>query len=449
MSASLRRLRPHFRPAFALRQGPHLPSVPWARPPLRTFSSAGKPAAPSLAEKSRGALAMGMQVAGVVTSAAARTAPLISKVLKAEFVQMWVKQGRRAVGSATELMGAQYKSYVDRYFSRILFVGAVTCLYYTLRITVNFLETFLHNVESSFWHFLRLSGVLVAVLAAMHVIGRFHLSASHVHKMATHIVAISAEPAIIARLGSRITTDSMRIVTRSGGNMRLVWPETPKEERRLAEQAEAQLRAKAAQTTAATAADNEAAPASSAVEDSSSDVPVPAPSVAVVASTGGPGAKLIASARRKLAKLRLESKILMARLHIPHVEYLPQRAHLVFPVSGKEGKAMVSVQVVKHAGGLNGLYTFQLVALDFVDNSYCLLYGDDERYNSEVAVQLRMPMVTWMKSGDAIEAEVDADEARDDAKATADRAATNRRHWQAMGRTAVASQRSGSAAAAV
>jgi hypothetical protein len=45
-------------------------------------------------------------------------------------------------------------------------------------------------------------------------------------------------------------------------------------------------------------------------------------------------------------------------------------------------------------GGLNGLYTFQLVALDFVDNSYCLLYGDDERYNSEVAVQLRMPMVT-------------------------------------------------------
>lgn len=394
------------RPALGFRRPPLVAGRPLVA--VRAFAAAAKPAQPS-------ALASAARCGALAKDAAVRVFPLaqvvVTWVSKSRVAQMWTKQARKSIDVVLEMMGAQWKAYFHQHFRKIVFVTTVVCLYYVLRNLIDFLGVFLKNVESSFFYVLQLSTLILAVLAAMHIHGRLHLSGSRAHKLATHLVRTSSSSVVAERLGSRIRADSMRIVTRSGGDLRLISPQNPEVETQLAEQAEALQQSEATKEQMALEAQQASTP--------------PAPDMSSVMD--GP-ALLLAHLRRRLAKLRAQSKTILAQLHVPHLEYKPAKAQLVFPVTGTLGKAMVSVQVTKHAGGLNGTYTFQLLALDFVDNTYELLYGDEEAYHSEVGAQLRLPMVTWLQNSNAIEAE----EERDDEAAEAERERAERERKQSF-----------------
>jgi hypothetical protein len=85
---------------------------------------------------------------------------------------------------------------------------------------------------------------------------------------------------------------------------------------------------------------------------------------------------------------------LMRALGVPSVVYKPERAYLVFPMEGlvkgpyegplktrpsREQRAMVSCEVKKIAGGVAGYYNIRLLAVDFPDDTYTILYGTQER----------------------------------------------------------------------
>ena len=44
-----------------------------------------------------------------------------------------------------------------------------------------------------------------------------------------------------------------------------------------------------------------------------------------------------------------------------------------------------------------------LVAVDFADNTYTIVQGDEERYDRELIKRLRVPMITWMQAESSIE----------------------------------------------
>jgi hypothetical protein len=80
-------------------------------------------------------------------------------------------------------------------------------------------------------------------------------------------------------------------------------------------------------------------------------------------------------------------------------KYKLQRAHMVFPIEGIHAKkALISVEAVKRPQSdlktwlqnptvslppLLGEYEFKLLAVDFADNTYAVIKGDDERYMAE------------------------------------------------------------------
>eukprot|EP01048_Picozoa_sp_COSAG05_P004731 COSAG05_NODE_266_length_12619_cov_81.601677_2_plen_473_part_00 len=409
------------RPAMGMRAGQMAgrPSVA-----ARAFASAAKPSPPNatLAATRLGTLAK---------DAAVRAVPLVqglaTRLSASWMVRIWAKQVRKAADAGLEVVGSQWNAHAKAHSGKVAILVTVVCTYWVLRRLVDFVQVFLKNVESSFVYVLQLSTLFLAVLATMHMHGRLHLSGGRAHKLATRLVRTSGNPVVAERLGSKIRADSMRIVTRSGGNFRLVWPQSPEEEMKLAEKAEALRQSEAAKeqmATATAAADNGSTPAATAAY-------MPA--------------RLLAPARRRLAKLRLRLRILWAKLHVPYPEYRPAKAQLVFPVSGTLGKAMVSVQVTKHAGGLNGIYTFQLLALDFVDNKYELLYGDEEAYKSEVGAQLRLPMVTWLTQSNLIEAEEEQD---DEAAEAAEKEARRVANAEAVKMLAATAKRAQETAAA-
>ncbi len=79
---------------------------------------------------------------------------------------------------------------------------------------------------------------------------------------------------------------------------------------------------------------------------------------------------------------------MMQTLNIPTLSYKPERAYLVFPVEGKvkaasgqvrNRRAMVSCEVKKKPGGVLGYYHIKLLAVDFPDDTYTILYGTQEK----------------------------------------------------------------------
>lgn len=79
----------------------------------------------------------------------------------------------------------------------------------------------------------------------------------------------------------------------------------------------------------------------------------------------------------------VQSKLLACGLPISY-KYKKQRAHMVFPVMGRHNKeAMVSVEAVKRPVSdwmtPLGHYDFKLLAVDFADNTYMIVKGDQER----------------------------------------------------------------------
>jgi hypothetical protein len=74
----------------------------------------------------------------------------------------------------------------------------------------------------------------------------------------------------------------------------------------------------------------------------------------------------------------------LGRMGLPvGYKYKLQRAHMVFPVMGRhQKKAMVCVEAVKRPWGSwspFGHYEFKLVGVDFADNTYMIVGGDEER----------------------------------------------------------------------
>ena len=81
---------------------------------------------------------------------------------------------------------------------------------------------------------------------------------------------------------------------------------------------------------------------------------------------------------------------------------------MVFPIVGvHDQKAMVSVEAVKRNKSSwlapLGYNDFKLVAVDFADNTYTIVQGDEERYDRELIKRLRVPMITWMQAESSIE----------------------------------------------
>ena len=79
---------------------------------------------------------------------------------------------------------------------------------------------------------------------------------------------------------------------------------------------------------------------------------------------------------------------MMQTLNIPSLSYKPERAYLVFPVEGQvksasgqvtNRRAMVSCEVKKRPGGVLGYYHIKLLAVDFPDDTYTILYGTQEK----------------------------------------------------------------------
>ena len=78
----------------------------------------------------------------------------------------------------------------------------------------------------------------------------------------------------------------------------------------------------------------------------------------------------------------------MQTLNIPRLIFKPHRAYLVFPMEGeaktasgevRNRRAMVSCEVKKSAGGVLGYYHIRLLAVDFPDDTYTILYGTQEK----------------------------------------------------------------------
>jgi hypothetical protein len=129
---------------------------------------------------------------------------------------------------------------------------------------------------------------------------------------------------------------------------------------------------------------------------------------------------------------------MMQTLNIPTLSYKPERAYLVFPVEGnvtaasgqvRNRRAMVSCEVKKRPGGVLGYYHIRLLAVDFPDDTYTILYGTQEkcdtdpthgcysdrrrltpymhaalcRYDNEIMSGLRRPMVSWLRDSQNID----------------------------------------------
>ena len=123
------------------------------------------------------------------------------------------------------------------------------------------------------------------------------------------------------------------------------------------------------------------------------------------------------AARKKLDGVFGYLKMLANRWHVPYPKYKRQRAHMVFPIEGPHGEqAMVSAECVKRPGDWStplGYNDFKLLAVDFVDNSWWLERGDEDRYNEVLIKELRDPMKEWMMMMALMDEEDELDDAVD------------------------------------
>jgi hypothetical protein len=348
--------------------------------PTRGLSSSSASSFPRITSVSVGEVVSQLRkYTGVGAMQARKAWGASSALLGSSRAQALIKATSNTLDAALGQTVARYRAYLKKHMNKIIFAGSCCALYYVFRNLLDFLGSFLHTVESSFWYLFQFGSGLSALAVAFHVRGRFHLSAKHVHKIAESIVANSQDPVVAQKLGRKIrmAQKDMRIVTRSGGQLQLKWKSAEDHQREQQEAAKQARELAAAERVAAGA-------------------PLP-PGAAAVAPGPPTGIAAVAvQARERVVRLQAAIKTLISQTGVG-CEYKPERAHMVFPVEGTLGRAMVSVECVKHGlSGLNGSHTFRLLALDFSDNTYALLVGDEKRWAAELPARgyMNPPILT-------------------------------------------------------
>jgi hypothetical protein len=372
-------------------------------------------------------LGLGVGVTRNVVVLAARVAePLamraITRLLPKDKADVLRKVLYENLGSLTVHGRRYYQLYRLYIFAG---VGVLAFMWVAQRL-LGFIGTFVHTLESFAVYLIYIGTGLLMVLSLLLLRGRFKLSARTAHRRAAHLVAQSAEPVIAEKLGEGIkrTAGHQRIVTRSGGEFKLKWDSEP-----AATAAAAAVQSKAAAAGAAEAEltevvvgtqekmpemivqlmDTAAMKAATKCAHTTpllcfcflfcSVLPALANAVAAACSTTERALSLSLSLSLRMRgrytfMARDKTMGLMRALGVPSVVYKPERAYLVFPMEGlvkgpyegplktrpsREQRAMVSCEVKKIAGGVAGYYNIRLLAVDFPDDTYTILYGTQER----------------------------------------------------------------------
>ena len=134
---------------------------------------------------------------------------------------------RKTVDQSVGMLSANTRNLYQKYRLYIHATIGVLAFAWVVQKVLKFVGRFVHTLESLAVYLIYMGTGLFMVMSVLFVRGRFSLSARKAHDRAAHLVAQSAEPVILEKLGNKIkrTAGNQRIVTRSGGEWKLKWPQ--------------------------------------------------------------------------------------------------------------------------------------------------------------------------------------------------------------------------------
>lgn len=168
---------------------------------------------------------------GITRNVAALVARTVEPLAVRAFTRVLPKDKaeavRKALNSSVGIAAANGRNLYQKYKLYIHASIAVLGFVWVVQKVLAFIGTFVHTLESLAVYLIYMGTGLLMMTSALLLRGRFSLSARKAHDRAAHLVAQSAEPVVIEKLGNKIkrTPGHQRIVTRSGGEFKLKWPQ--------------------------------------------------------------------------------------------------------------------------------------------------------------------------------------------------------------------------------
>lgn len=159
---------------------------------------------------------------------AARTAePLAMRAIARVLPKDKADALRKTLDQSVGMLSANGRNLYQRYKLYIHATIGLLAFAWIVQKVLKFVGRFVHTLESLAVYLIYIGTGLFMVMAVLFVRGRYSLSARKAHDRAAHLVAQSAEPVILEKLGNKIkrTAGNQRIVTRSGGEWKLKWPQ--------------------------------------------------------------------------------------------------------------------------------------------------------------------------------------------------------------------------------